>query len=108
MASYTTVSLSTMDLLRAVTKMSNFVPFQKMLELQPVLLFKGFCNLKLTRMYQNNTDVSVVCLLSVYIKYLKKCSFQHVCFDTLSVHIVDTMVRLHRFQASAGEHNLSN
>jgi len=80
-----------------------------MLELQPVLLFKGFCNLKLTRMYQNNTDVSVVYLLNVYFKYLKKCSFQYVYFATLSVHIVDVIVRLHRFQASAeGEHNLSN
>jgi hypothetical protein len=80
-----------------------------MLELQPVSLFKDFCNLKLTRMYQNNTDVSVVYLLNVCFKYLKKYSFPYVYFSTLSVNIVDMMVRLHRFQASAeGEHNLSN
>ena len=42
LASYATVSLSPVDFLRGVTKMSNYVPIRKMLELQPVSLFKDF------------------------------------------------------------------
>jgi hypothetical protein len=70
-----------------------------MLELQLVSGFKGLWNLKLTRTYQNNADVSFAYLVKMFFKYLEY-SFPYVYFSTLGEPLVGMIVRLHRFQAS--------